>query len=116
MVEILDQITGGFEFASRMAHRGVLTPRCAITFEVRGVAGRGLTWPQDLLGRVDAVGRNCWCQDDVVIVERRITNEELRAKKRALALEVALEIYARFGWTAPTEQLESEQSKRFGVD
>ena len=117
VIEILDMATAGFEFAARMADRGVFTPRAAITFELRGVAGRSLTWPQDLLGDIDAVGRNCWCQDEIVSVERRVNTDELRARKRALALEVALEIYAKFGWTEPSMQLlESAQNKRFGGD
>jgi pyrimidine deaminase RibD-like protein len=115
VIEILDIATAGFEFAARMAERGVLAPSAAITFELHGIAGRSLTWPQDLFGDIDAVGRNCWCQDEIVIVERQITTDELRVRKRTLALDVALEIYARFGWTeAPEERIESQQNKRFG--
>lgn len=116
VMEILDMTTAGFELAARMASRGVLTPRAAITFALRGVAGRSLTWPQDLFGDIDAVGRNCWCQDEIIEVERRVTTDELSTRKRALALEVALEIYTKFGWTEPsTEGLENAQNKRFGA-
>jgi len=114
-LEVLDTVTAAFEFAARMADRGVLRPKAAITFELRQVAGRSLTWPQDAFGYIDAVGRNCWCQDETVTVERRVTTDELRARKRELALEVALEIYNKFGWTEPpVERLEREQAKRFG--
>jgi pyrimidine deaminase RibD-like protein len=117
VIEILDMATAAFEFAARMADQGILTPSAAITFELRGVAGRSLTWPQDLLGDVDAVGRNCWCQDEILSVERRFTTDEIRARKRALALDVALELYAKFGWIEPsTQRLESAQNKRFGAD
>jgi pyrimidine deaminase RibD-like protein len=117
VLEILDTVTAAFEFAARMADFGVLSSKAAIMFELQGVAGRSLTWPQDLLGDTDAVGRNCWCQEESVSVERRFATDELRARRRGLALEVALGIYTRFGWIElPIQQLESAQHRRFGAD
>jgi hypothetical protein len=115
VLEILDTVTAAFEFATRMADFGVLSPKATITFELRGVAGRSLTWPQDLFGELMPVARNCWCQEESVSVERRAATDEFRARKRELALEVASEIYTEFGWTElPIQQLESAQKKRFG--
>ena len=117
VLEILDTVTAAFEFAARMACLGVLSPTAAISFEMHWVAGRSLTWPQDLLGDADRVGRNCWCQEEIVTTERRVTADELRARKRDLALEVALEIYTKFGWTElPVQLLETAQKERFGTD
>jgi hypothetical protein len=98
VLEILDTVTAGFEFAARMADFGVLSPKAAISFELHGVAGCSLTWPQDLLGDTDAVGRDCWCQEESVSAERRVTTNELRARKHDVALEIALELYTKFGW------------------
>jgi pyrimidine deaminase RibD-like protein len=117
VLEILDTVTAAFEFAARMAGLGVLSPKAAISFEMHGVAGRSLTWPQDFLGDTDRVGRNCWCQEEIVTAERRVTTDELRVRKRDLALEVALEIYTKFGWTElPIQLLETAQKGRFGAD
>lgn len=114
-LEVLDTATAAFEFAARMAEQRALTPLAAITFELRGVAGRGLTWPQDRFGYTDGVGPNCWCQDETLRIERRATPEELVSRARELALDCALEIYAKFGWVdPPKERLAAEQLKRFG--
>jgi pyrimidine deaminase RibD-like protein len=117
VLEILDTVTAVFEFADRMANFGVLSPKAAITFELHGVAGRSLTWPQDLLGDTDAVGRECWCQEESVSAERRVATDELKTRKRDLALEIVLELYTKFGWTElPMQKLESAQHSRFGTD
>ncbi|MBZ5570351.1 MAG: toll/interleukin-1 receptor domain-containing protein [Acidobacteriia bacterium] len=115
VLEILDVVTAAVEFASRMAGRRVFSPRARISFELRGIAGRSLTWPRDLLGDTDAVGRNCWSQEDVIKVERYASSDELETQKRGLALQLAVEIYTKFGWTElPVQLLEIEQKKRFG--
>jgi hypothetical protein len=115
VLEILDTVTGAFEFAARMADRGVLSPDAAITLELYGVDGRALTWPQNVLGDKDAVGPNCWCQDETISADRRVTADELKARRRDLALEVAFEIYSKFGWSDPPKQrLTEEQRRRFG--
>ena len=107
--------TGRFEFAARIADRGNIRPKAAITFELCPVARRALTWPQDSLGDIDAVGRSCWCQDEVVREERRFTTDDLRARKQEIGVDVALEIYSNFGWTEPlAERLQREQGNRFG--
>ncbi|HXM23122.1 MAG TPA: hypothetical protein VN948_17830 [Terriglobales bacterium] len=99
-----------------MADQNVLSPQAVITFELHEVAGCSLTWPQDFLGDTDAVERNCWCQEETVSAERRVTTDELKAQRRELALQVASEIYAKFGWTElPMQDLWREQNKRFGA-
>jgi hypothetical protein len=90
VVEILDVATAAFEFAARMARRGVLSPEAVITLELTGVDGLALTWPQGPLGEVDAVEGKCWCQDESITVSRRIGIADLEARRRELALGVAL--------------------------
>jgi TIR domain len=113
---ILDTATAAFEFAARMAQRSVVSPEAVITFELYGVDGRVLTWPQDHLGDIDAVGRECWCQDEGFSPTRRATVAELEEGRRDLALEVALEIYSKFRWLdPPRDRLADDQHKRFGA-
>jgi hypothetical protein len=115
VLEILDTVTAAFEFAARMAERNVLFPTAAISFELFGVDGRELTWPTDLFGTRDAVTGHYWCQEAGVNVTRRVSTDELKIKRRQLALEVALEIYSHFGWLdPPKDRLVQEQAKRIG--
>jgi hypothetical protein len=116
VLEILDVATATFEFAARMAQRGVLSPEAMITFELYGLDGRGLTWPKDAFGDFNAVGRDCWCQDESFGLARKATPAELEAQRRELALGVALEIYCKFGWSDPPKDILSKaQLKRFGA-
>jgi TIR domain len=115
VLEILDTTTAAFEFASRMASQRILAPEALFVFELRKIDGRQLTWPQDVFGDIDAVPRNCWCQDEILRIEKQLTVGELKTRKREVALEVALEIYGKFGWSDPPVQLlKSQQDKRFG--
>jgi len=114
-LEILDTTTAAFEFAARMSARGLLSPDAALTFELRKVGGRSLTWPQDHLGDIDAAPRDRWCQEETITVERRIADEYLRPQARELAREVSIEIYKKFGWTQPPlERFITAQNERFG--
>jgi hypothetical protein len=115
VLEILDTVTGAAEFASRMAHSGVLSPKALITFDLYGVDGRGLTWPEDKLGIRNGVASSCWCRDETISVKRVVSPEELQVRTQEFALETALEIYTKFGWSeAPRSRLAEEQNKRFG--
>lgn len=115
VLEILDTVTAAFEFGARMAERGILFPSAVITFELYDVDGRRLTWPKDVFFDNDAVGPNCWCQEENVSVERTLTSDEIKAKRREHALDVAMELYSSFGWPdSPRELLASEQRRRFG--
>lgn len=113
VLEILDTVTAAFELAARMAEQGVLSPDAALTFEMNGVDGRELIWQQNIFGDGDVVGPNCWCQDEHLSVIRRVASNDLKERRRELALEVALEIFSRFGWSNPPKQrLIDEQQKR----
>jgi hypothetical protein len=93
-----------------------MSPEVVITFELIGLERRGLTWPDRARVDRNAVGPNCWCKDKNVSVKRLVGTDELEARRRGLALEVALEIYARFGWSdPPIQRLTDEQGRRFGA-
>jgi len=113
--EILDTVTAAFELAARMANRGVLSPEAAIRFDLYGVDGRQLTWPQPPLGDLDHVSPNAWSQDRIISVESQVGADDLKARRRELALEATVEIYSDFGWSdPPIGRLKAEQLKRFG--
>jgi pyrimidine deaminase RibD-like protein len=115
-LEILDVVTAVFEFAARMSDRRALGPEAIVTLELHGIAGRSLTWPQDIWGDLDAVPRDTWCQDEALGTVRRIGTDELKVRARELAVEVAQEIYGKFGWAEPpVERLRAVQGQRFGA-
>jgi hypothetical protein len=112
--EILDTTTAAFEFAARMAGRGVLSPEAVICFELHKLDGRELVWPKDIFGGSHFLAQNCWCQEESFEVARQVPPAELQANRRNLALDAALEIYARFGWSDPPRDiLANAQGKRF---
>jgi len=58
---------------------------------------------------MDNVGPDSWSQDETITVEKYATTNELKTRKRELALKTALEIYSHFGWLDPlTQRLRDE--------
>lgn len=111
--EILDTVTAAFEFLARMAERALLAPAAVIRFDLYGVDGRALTWPD---GPSDVRLQNCWSQLDAMTIEKSIVSSEAENRKRVLALEVACEIFANFGWENPPETvLREDQERRIGA-
>ncbi len=114
VLEILDTTTAAFEFLSRMAEQKLVSPEAVITFDMHGVDGRLLTWPTNIFRDSDLVSNNAWCQESEFRVARQATPTDFQIRKRELALAVALEIYAKFGWgNVPEARLVDEQRKRF---
>jgi hypothetical protein len=116
VLEILDTTTAALEFLSRMEEQKLLSPEAVITFDMHGIEGRLLTWPTNVFRDSDFVGEDVWCQESEFRVERQAGPTEFQTRKRELALQVALEIYSKFGWMNPPEaRLAAEQQKRFGA-
>jgi hypothetical protein len=114
VLEILDTTTAAFEFLSRMAEQRLLSPEAVITFDMQGVDGRLLTWPTNIFRDSGLVADNAWCQESEFHLARQATPSDFQTRKRELAIAVALEIYAKFGWTnVPEARLADEQRKRF---
>jgi hypothetical protein len=115
VLEVLDTTTAALEFATRMTQQVELAPEIAITIGLHSVEGRQLTWPQDIFLDRDVVGRNGWCQDETVQVSRQTEPGNIAAHGRELAFELAMEIYAQFGWADPPgDRLREVQKARFG--
>jgi hypothetical protein len=116
VLEIIDTVTGAYELAARLAKRGVLRPAAQLKFELFGVSGRELTWPLDLFGSADVIKTESWAQDDEFAVIRQETVTDLETRARELALDAALEVFEKFGWSdPPKEKLAEEQGKRFSM-
>jgi len=116
VLEILDTVGGAFTFAARMAREGALHPSAAVTVELFSVAGRELSWPQSVAPEEDRVPGRCWCQDDHIAVTKVVSTEELESRHREIALDVTIEILAKFGWAdAPRQPLTGVADGRFEV-
>jgi hypothetical protein len=115
VLEILDRVTAAFEIAAFMAEEKFVSGSVRLSFDLFGVDGRRLTWPQDALGDTDAVGQNSWSEDDRIQVTRTLSTENLPTQRREAALDPMMDIYTAFRWSNPSrELLSSEQNTRFG--
>jgi hypothetical protein len=115
VLEILDTTTAVFEFVGRMADHKIFTNRVAIALDLKNVAGRQLTWPQDILQMSDRVDGDAWCQEESISIDSYYDARMMIEQRRELALDAALGIYARFGWSnPPIKDLQEAQHKRFG--
>jgi hypothetical protein len=115
VLEVLDRATAAFEVAGFMAKEGFVSGSVRVTFDLFGVDGRRLTWPQDAIGDIDAVGPNCWSEDDRIQVTRTLSTDNLVARRRDVALDAAMDVYAAFRWSnASRAVVNAEQSRRFG--
>ena len=115
VLEILDTTTALLEFVGKMADHKVFSDRVVVTFELKKVAGRQLTWPQDILRMEDRVNDQAWSQDESIAIEKLYSAADLRTRRRSLAMDVAIEIYSQFGWNEPPKKdLEAKQRERFG--
>ena len=115
VLEILDTTTAVFEFVGRMADRKIFTERVGIGLEIKDVAGRQLTWPQDILQISNRVDDDSWCQEESFSIDSSYDATALIDDRRRLALDAALQIYSRFGWNdPPKKELENAQEERFG--
>jgi hypothetical protein len=110
--EIVDAVTGAFEFAARMAQRGLVSPEWVLSFELCRAEGTRLVWRQGRKQR--AVGRFSR-QKAGSGVKKRIAADCLLLRRREHALDVISEISAHFGWADPPKhEFTAEQEKRFG--
>lgn len=108
MLEILDVTTALFEFVGRMADQKIFTNYVGISVELAGIAGRQLAWRDDL-------NLDNWCQEDSIAVDNTYAADEIANDRRELAVDVAIDIYASFGWENPSRnELEAAQQNRFG--
>lgn len=104
-LEIIRIATQVFMLASRMARDGILAPEAWVHLRLHEIAGRGLYTP-DFFG-------SHWSREKQIDAGRKVTAAELLVREgRDLAMSVATEIYAKFGWNdPPLDELRAEQNR-----
>jgi len=93
IISTLFQLTEIYEFASRLAQRGIFDEQTTIVVELHGMRGRKLIALHRILFPI-----NYTCAEKDLPFEKRFSTEELIAKTSELALEHALWVFERFNW------------------
>lgn len=108
-LQVLRLMTEVFEFAKRMASEGVLVPTSVVKVSVRKAGGLGLLVPDSFdVGKTSAL----WCRSDAIDVEIAVSSDDLEKRSNDLAVNAALNIYKKFGWS-PDRSLLVENQPRF---
>ena len=103
-------LTEVFEFAARLANKGVLHPSVFISVGLHNVENRRLIPFSEDSG---FFFQDYVCQSDVPItIEKLIPQDELVVNPDNLALDFATEIFERFNWDKPSRQILGEYQKR----
>jgi len=101
-------VTEIFEFASRLATRGLLAPAAEISITLHGMEGRKLFfWNNPERALYD----DYISQISEIPFSRTFEEAEVRSRSTELALEAIFWIFERFNWTAPKEVLAEDQSR-----
>lgn len=108
---ILRLMSEVYEFAKRMAREGVISPTAVVKVALRKGSGLGLLVPDSFeIGK----GSPHWCKQDAIDdLETLVSPEDLETRSSDLALDAALHIYEKFGWTNPDRSFLAEKQPRF---
>jgi hypothetical protein len=109
ITRLLYTVTGVFEFAARLAERGVLGDSCTVAINLRGVKGFLLT-----VGDADRFFRRYReaGQDDLGR-EWKCEKQALLAESAELALAASRWFYERFGWMEPGMDILKRDQENF---
>ena len=111
-VEVIYHVSEVFEFAGRLAEREAVGPHVVIELGWRNVHGRVLGTPD--------FRRGDWRQMYVCTVDKldhpaiEVTALQLIARRREMAIDAALWLFDRFGWSPGREAARLDQSRLFG--
>jgi pyrimidine deaminase RibD-like protein len=109
-LEVLRLMSEVFEFAKRMAKEGILSPKAVVKVSLRKASGLGLLVPDSFeVGK----GSARWCKQDAIDdLEMVAAPADLETRSYDLALDAALYVYKKFGWS-PDRSFLAEKQPRF---
>ncbi len=108
IVSTLYRISEIYEFASRLAQRGVMDPECEIQIDLTDTQERELVfWTIDrfLSGRYVS-------QLEKISFHATHSQDELVAKSAEFALDAAIYVFERFNWNNPPREVLAEDQRR----
>ena len=104
----LYRVTEIFEFAARLAQKGVLQPQLQISVKLEGMRSRQLfswdTFPY--------LSGSYICEIDEILFEKQFSTAEIIAAGHEEALKTAVYIFERFGWQNPPRQILAEDQRK----
>lgn len=107
-VSTLYRLTEIYEFAARLASRGVLSPAAELTISWSGLKGRVLVpWTVDRYLPPDFI-----CQCDKLDYPDKASESDFLTRSTELALDAAIYIFERFGWYNPSREILSMDQRR----
>lgn len=109
ILSTLYSITEIFEFATRLAQKGVLQPRLQISIKLVGMENRQLFFWNS--------GRNLFsrytCKEDEILFNEELSPTEIMASGRDKALDITIGILQSFNWSSPSRAVLAEDQQRF---
>ena len=108
IVATITRITEVFEFASRLAQRGVLSPNALVSISLRSTAERELVFWR--ISRF--LSRHYRCASDEVVFHREYSQEDLVGGSRELALTAIVHVFERFNWLEPPVAVFAEDQRK----
>jgi hypothetical protein len=108
-VSTIYHITEIFEFAARLANKGILQPSGFISIGLYNIKDHELT---TFGSRRYLPEGYVYANDKPLLIEREISQQELINKPDEHALDFITSIFERFQWNQPPRQIFSEDQKR----
>jgi len=103
------RVTEIFEFAARLANKGVLNPKIFVSIGLYNIKDHQLaTFDMNRFLSDDYV----YTTDVPIIIEKEISEQDLVANPDKFALDYIVEIFERFQWNNPPRQVLSEDQKK----
>ena len=108
IISTLYRLTEIFEFATRLASKGILAPSAKISIKLADAQNRHLVFEQG-----SRILRGPYvCDRPEIAFERTYMEPELRGEARELALTAAVHVYEPFNWNDPPRHVFAEDQKK----
>ncbi|MBA7587009.1 hypothetical protein ES708_29019 [subsurface metagenome] len=105
-------LTEIFEFAARLANKGILGPKAFISVGVHNIRDYQLIALDRTRLHFGLFSNYVHASEHPIVIEKEIPEQELVAKPDEFALDYAINIFERFQWSNPPRQVFSEYQKK----
>ena len=100
-------LTEIYEFASRLAARGLLGDDCQISISLHGMKSRSLIW----FNGMRVLRQDCRSVMDSIVLKESIPTTKLLAASPELAVEQATGLFHRFNWDLQPQTIKQLQTE-----
>jgi hypothetical protein len=106
------QVTEIFEFAARLANKGILNPKAFISVGVHNIRDYQLIALDRTRLHFGLFTNYVHASESPIVIEREISEQELVSKPDEFALDYVIHIFELFQWNNPPRQVLSEYQKK----